>query len=57
MKKDKKITNIEKINYIRHFICRNLKKINLIPKIEEFEIEYSDNSDDEFVTVNDIENE
>ena len=57
MKKDKKITNIEKINYIRHFICRYLKKINLIPKIEEFEIEYSDNSDDEFVTVNDIENE
>ena len=57
MKKVKKITNTEKINYIRHFICRNLKKINFIPKIEEFELDYSDNSEDEFVTSNDIENE
>ena len=53
----KQITNNDKINYIRRFICINLKKINLIPIIEQFEIEYSDDSDDEFVNINDIENE
>jgi hypothetical protein len=53
----KQITNDDKINYIRRFICINLKKINLIPRIERFEIEYSDDSDDEFVNINDIENE
>jgi hypothetical protein len=53
----KQITNDDKINYIRRFICINLKKINLIPRIEQFEIEYSDDSDDEFVNINDIENE
>jgi hypothetical protein len=53
----KQITNNDKINYITRFICINLKKINLIPIIEQFEIEYSDDSDDEFVNINDIENE
>ncbi len=55
MKKDKKITNMEKINYIRHFICRNLKKINYIKKVDEFEIESSDESDDEFINTTEIE--
>jgi hypothetical protein len=53
----KQITNDDKLNYIRRFICINLKKINLITKIEQFEIEYSDDSDDEFVNINNIENE
>ena len=49
-----KITNDVKLNYIRHFICRNLKKINYIKKIEEFEIETSD-SEDEFINVSELE--
>ena len=53
----KQITNDDKINYIRRLICINLKKINIIPRIEPFEIEYSDEEDDEFVNINDIENE
>ena len=53
----KQITNDDKINYIRRLICINLKKINLIKIIEPFEIEYSDEEDDEFVNINDIENE
>ena len=51
------ITNDDKLNYIRRFISVNLKKINLISKIEEFEIEYSDDSEDEFININEIENE
>lgn len=53
----KQLTNDDKINYIRRFILYNLKKINLIPKIEEFEIDYSDDSDDEFINISEIENE
>ena len=53
----KQITNDDKINYIKRFILDNLKKINLIPIIEPFEIEYSDDSDDEFIHINEIENE
>jgi hypothetical protein len=49
-----KITNDVKLNYIRHFICRNLKKINYITKIEEFEIESSD-SEDEFIIFSELE--
>mgnify|MGYP000917555862 CR=1 FL=1 len=41
--------NIIKLNYIRHFICRNIKKINLVSKIEEFEFESSDESDYEYI--------
>ena len=56
MKKQKviKITDDVKLNYIRHFICRNLNKINYIKQIEEFEIETSD-SEDEFINVSEIE--
>ena len=58
MKKKKVIINNDvKLNYIRHFICRNLKKINFIKKVEEFEIESSDESDDEFINVFELENE
>ena len=55
MKKTKviKINNDIKINYIRHFICRNLKKINFIKKIDEFIIESSD-SEDEFINISEI---
>ena len=53
--KDLKITNDVKLNYIRHFICRNLKKINYIKKVDEFEIESSDESDDEFINTTEIE--
>ena len=53
----KQITNDDKINYIRRFICINLKKINLVHIIDEFNIEYSDNSDDEFININEIEYE
>ena len=49
-----KITDDVKLNYIRHFICRNLKKINYIKQIEKFEIETSD-SEDEFINVSEIE--
>ena len=50
------INNDVKLNYIRHFICRNLKKSNFIKKVEEFEIEYSDESDeDENINVSDLE--
>ena len=51
------INNDVKLNYIRHFICRNLKKINFIKKVEEFEIESSDESEDEFINVFELENE
>ena len=51
------INNDVKLNYIRHFICRNLKKINFIKKVEEFEIESPDESEDEFVNVYELENE
>jgi hypothetical protein len=54
--KDIKINNEIKINYIKHFICRNLKKINYIKKIDEFLIESSD-SEDEFINVSEIEYE
>ena len=58
MKQKKEIINNDiKINYIRHFICRNLKKINFIKKVEEFEIESPDESEDEFVNVYELENE
>ena len=53
----KKINNDDKINYIRRFILHNLRKINLVPIIEDFEIDYSNNSDDEFITINEIDNE
>jgi len=53
----KQLTNNDKINYIRRFILYNLKKINLSPKIEEFEIYYSDDSDDEFINISEIDNE
>jgi len=53
----KKINNDDKINYIRRFILNNLRKINLVPIIEDFEIDYSNNSDDEFITINEIDNE
>jgi len=51
------INNDVKLNYIRHFICRNLKKINFIKKVEEFEIESSDESEDEFINASEIEYE
>jgi hypothetical protein len=54
--KDIKITNEIKINYIKHFICRNLKKINYIKKIDDFVIESSD-SEDEFINVSEIDYE
>ena len=57
MKSNKKINNDDKINYIRRFILHNLRKINLVPIIEDFEIDYSNNSDDEFITINEIDNE
>lgn len=58
MKQKKVIINNDvKLNYIRHFICRNLKKINFIKKVEEFEIESSDESEDEFINVSELENE
>ena len=57
LKIKQQITNDDKLNYISRFICINLKKINLITKIEQFEIEYSDDSDEEFVYINDIDNE
>jgi len=41
--------NAIKLNYIRHFICRNIRKINLLNKIEEFEFESSDESDYEYI--------
>lgn len=53
----KQITDYDKINYIRRFILDNLRKINIIPKIEEFEIEYSNDSDDELININEIETE
>jgi len=53
----KQITNNDKINYIRRFILVNLRKINLVPTTEEFEIDYSDISDDEFISINQIDNE
>ena len=56
-KKVIKINNDIKINYIRHFICRNLNKINFIKKVEEFEIESSDESEDEFINATEIEYE
>ena len=46
---EKKKENAIKLNYIRHFICRNIKKINLVSKIEEFEFESSDESDYEYM--------
>jgi hypothetical protein len=52
-----RITNDVKINYIRHFICRNLKKINFIKKVDDFDIESSDESDDEFINATEIEYE
>ena len=56
MKQKKVIINNDvKLNYIRHFICRNLKKINFIKKVEEFEIESSDESEDENINVSDLE--
>ena len=55
MKSKQTLTN-EKLNYIRHFICRNLKKINIIKKIEDLYIENSD-SEDEYITINELENE
>ena len=56
MKLKKIIINTDvKLNYIRHFICRNLKKINFIKKVEEFEIESSDESEDENINVSDLE--
>ena len=58
MKQQKvKITTDVKINYIRHFICRNLKQINYIKRVEEFVIESSDESDDEFINVYELETE
>ena len=58
MKQKKVIINNDvKLNYIRHFICRNLKKINFIKKVEEFEIESSDESEDEFINASEIEYE
>jgi hypothetical protein len=57
MKQKKVIINNDiKLNYIRHFICRNLNKINFIKKIDEFVIESSD-SEDEFINVCEIEYE
>jgi hypothetical protein len=50
-----RITNDVKINYIKHFICRNLKKINYIRNVDKFEIEYTDESDDEFINATEIE--
>ena len=39
-KLDKKnITNEDKLNFIKYFISTNLKKINLIQRIEEFQLE------------------
>ena len=56
MKLKKIIINTDvKLNYIRHFICINLKKINFIKKVEEFEIESSDESEDENINVSDLE--
>ena len=55
MKSKQNLTN-EKLNYIRHFIIRNLKKINIVKKVDELYIESSD-SENEFITVNDLENE
>ena len=54
IKQKKNINNEDKLNYIKYFICTNLKKINLITKIEEFELELelSDNSDDDYITDN-----
>jgi hypothetical protein len=48
------ITNEDKLNYIKYFISTNLKKINLIQKIEEFELELelSEESEDEFIDNN-----
>jgi hypothetical protein len=54
--KSKQILTNEKINYIRHFIIRNLKKINIVKKEDDLYIECSD-SEDEFITVNELENE
>lgn len=51
------ITNNEKINYIRHFICRNLKKINMIKKIYPFDLELEYESEDEFITFTELESE
>ena len=53
----KNITNEDKLNYIKYFICTNLKKINLIQKIEEFELEqeFSEESEDEFIMDNNLD--
>ena len=51
------ITNNEKLNYIRHFICRNLKLINYIKKIESFELDPEYESEEEFITVTELESE
>ena len=48
------ITNEDKLNYIKYFISTNLKKINLIQKIEEFELELSDESEDEIIMDNNL---
>jgi hypothetical protein len=48
------ITNEDKLNYIKYFISTNLKKINLIQKIEEFELELSEESDDEIIIDNNL---
>ena len=44
-----KLNNDVKLNYIRHFICRNIKKINFVNKIEDFEIDSSDESEYEYI--------
>ena len=54
---NKNITNHEKINYIRHFICRNLKKINMVKKIDPFYVVNEYESDEEFITLNELEEE
>tara|TARA_B110001469_G_C9623917_1_gene311217 strand:- start:1252 stop:1449 length:198 start_codon:yes stop_codon:yes gene_type:complete len=46
---ENKNENAIKLNYIRHFICRNIKKINLVSKIDDFELESSDEIDYEYI--------
>jgi hypothetical protein len=50
------INNINKIEIIKNFVYKNIKYINVLPKIEEFESDYS--SDEEIIDLeNDIEND
>ena len=55
--KKQNITSEEKLNYIRHFICRNLKKINMVKKIFPFELDPEYESEEEFITDTELEDE